>query len=234
MAQQTALSVLGTPGQTQSFVAKTVAPEPEIIAVAVGTGKWKKKGKPRLPDPISFRKRQQEWKAHVAEAEVRMSQIHTDAGKARREAIESERPKESVESQRARTRQHKKPGLEIQRPEGLSDRKAPPPPQPPRPVSPKPPPPVEPSEDPVAARVREIKRQSVEKRVEKSMLADEKRIRTEEIEARERRKRALINLEFAKEAQAKKQAVEDARNKQRGKALQKARAAKKRKAKRNK
>ena len=230
MAQQTALSVLGTPGQTQSFVAKTVAPEPEIIAVAVGTGKWKKKGKPRLPDPISFRKRQQEWKAHVAEAEVRMSQIHTDAGKARREAIESERPKESVESQRARTRQHKKPGLKIQRPKFERQDK----PQSHEPQRKFLNPQQRKQADAQAAEQAKQqaivveKRAAIEQKIEKDVAAEEmarvgvidKLISEELAEARiansKRRKTSLVNLELAREAKKK------------------ARAAKKRKAKRKK
>jgi len=228
MAQQTALSVLGTPGRTQTFVSKEVVLEGLRVATEVGPGLRKKKGRdPFLPDPISFRKRKQEWKAHVADVDQKMQDLHTTKAKALRQAVESERPKESVESQRARTRRHKKSGLEVQRPEFNKEQIQTP--QPPRPkitpLTPRP----EPPESLVDKRVREIKLRTVEKRVEKGMVAEEKRLSVEKVEARARRKKSLISLEFAKEAKAKKQAVEDARNKVRLKNLKKARAAKKRK-----
>ncbi len=94
------------------------------------------------------------------------------------------------------------------------------------------------SQNPLEKINAQQKRKAIESRVEKGMIAAEKQDRVDAQMAKEaafkRRKSALVNLEFAKEAQAKKQAVEDARNKQRAKALRKARAAKKRKAKKKK
>ncbi len=79
------------------------------------------------------------------------------------------------------------------------------------------------------------KRRAIESRVEKSMVAAEKQERVDAQLAKEadfkRRKTALVNMEFMKEAQAKKQAVEAIRKKEMQKRMKKVRAAKKRKKK---
>lgn len=242
MAQQTALSVLGTPGRTQTFVAKAEAPEIEAVAVAVGHKGTKKKREPRLK-PISMAERRREWRAHISAAEQRMQDVHTDAGRARREAVESERQTESVEARRAKTRTHKQRGLEVQKPEfeRQEQPKGIPPRQPKKTLKhiPTAEERLKANRDVLEGRAQKAaaqeKRAVLEERIEQQMVSAEKRERQGALLAKQaawdRKKTALVNMEFMKEAKAKKQAVEDARNKQRAKALRKARAAKKRKKK---
>ena len=199
-------------------------PVVDVRATGVGSGPEQEKWRPKLPT-ISFAQRQREWKAHVAESEIRMSQIHTDAGKARREAIESERPKESVESQRARTRQHKKPGLKIQRPKFERQDK----PQSHEPQRKFLNPQQRKQADALEAKQLAIdmdKRAVAETKVEKDLavveaqrlgpIHDDEEVAKARLAASKRRKTALVNLELARAAKKK------------------ARAAKKRKAKRKK
>jgi len=220
--------------------------EPVIVdALPVGHKGTKKRLKPRLK-PISQAQRQRDWKEKVTAADLRMSRIHASAARALRKAVESERPTESVEARRAKTRTHKKRGLEVQKPqfEKQEQPQGIPPKQPKKTVRR-----IPTAEERLKAnrdvleqraqkQVAQEKRAALEDRIEKQMVAAEQRERKDAILAKEQawqqKKRALVNLEFAKEAKAKKQAVEDARNKQRAKALRKARAAKKRKAKKRK
>ncbi len=91
------------------------------------------------------------------------------------------------------------------------------------------------TQNPLEAVNAKQKRKAIESRVEKSMVAAEKQNRVDAQLAKEadfkRRKTALVNMEFMKEAQAKTQAVEAIRKKEMQKRMKKVRAAKKRKAK---
>ena len=95
-----------------------------------------------------------------------------------------------------------------------------------------------PAQNPLEAVNAKQKRKAIESRVEKGMVAAEKQERVDAQLAKEaafkRRKTALVNMEFMKEAQAKKRAVEAVQKKAAQKRMKKVRAAKKRKAKKKK
>ncbi len=232
------------------------APEPEVeAALPVGHKGTKKKLEPRLK-PISMAERRREWRAHISAAEQRMQDIHTDAGRARRKAVESERPKESVESQRAKTRTHKQRGLEVQKPtfEKQESPQGIPPKQ--RERTPRPVPTADErleASNRRAAEVREENRfqahlKATEGIVRSQNIKEEKRQRTAEKDIGytptqikrdrasrkklyEQRTSNMVNLEKAKRERARIQAVEEINRKEMQKRMKKVRAAKKRKKK---
>ena len=86
MAQQTALSVLGTPGRTQTFIAKI---EAEVVAVVtIGAGKKDNQPTSELISPLDYRRG---WKEHVRAVEQTMWAKQSGVEQARKVKVQEER-----------------------------------------------------------------------------------------------------------------------------------------------